>query len=261
MPQSAQVFQCNYCYWIQTFQTANQIRPPTPLEKYHREITEYIDKFLADSQIDELRHSSVAPGVSRKYQGQVTYNLLVGLNKQIKTRTTNLLRLRAFLNEHIKNAIFTRDIIVSKQQANNTDIKVIRSAYIRPRDPTNFKDRAIIKLSKSLNGVIRIVAWLWFTKLQPFTMAFLGAISAAFSIIVLFGELANFLEWRLNLMGWMLQRDDGGDYFKANLIAFIPLGYMLKCAYFGLFKMKVTGIYALHWNKQTDPSSLLFSCT
>ena len=40
----------------------------------------------------------------------------------------------------------------------------------------------------------------------------------------------------------------------------IPLCYLLTCSYIGLFSMKVSGIYALHNHKQTDPSSLLFSC-
>ena len=39
----------------------------------------------------------------------------------------------------------------------------------------------------------------------------------------------------------------------------IPLGYICASSYYGLFKIKVQSVYALHRNQKTDPPCLVFS--
>ncbi|EGR27402.1 LMBR1-like conserved region family protein, putative [Ichthyophthirius multifiliis] len=50
------------------------------------------------------------------------------------------------------------------------------------------------------------------------------------------------------------------DVLKIQIITLIPLLYMIFNAYYGYFRLKISGIYGLYSNHQTDAPSLLFTC-
>ena len=40
----------------------------------------------------------------------------------------------------------------------------------------------------------------------------------------------------------------------------IPFGYMFFAAFYGLFEFDQVQFLALHWNQNTDPYCLMYSC-
>ena len=50
-----------------------------------------------------------------------------------------------------------------------------------------------------------------------------------------------------------------GSFFIANGLCLIPLTYMCTASYYGMFRVKINAIFALHAHQMTDPGSLAYS--
>lgn len=48
------------------------------------------------------------------------------------------------------------------------------------------------------------------------------------------------------------------SYWETQLVIFIPLTYITFCVYYGLFHMKIGGLFGFYKNHHTDGTSLMF---
>jgi len=74
------------------------------------------------------------------------------------------------------------------------------------------------------------------------SLIFLG-----FSIIVLLGEISIFSGYRLiNILGFFLNKDENftGTWF----LSLMPICYLAVCVYYGLFHMKLAGLFGFYKN-------------
>lgn len=58
--------------------------------------------------------------------------------------------------------------------------------------------------------------WYWFTKIEPKLVFALGFVFAAFSIIVVVGEITIFQDYQLSLFGWVVREES--SYLKTQVI-------------------------------------------
>ena len=163
--------------------------------------------------------------------------------------TTDILRLIYFKKETIEEAILTQDIIQSKVIGH----REIKSFFLTDRDSR-----------KCCSRLILFFQYLWYAHLKQILNGLLAVIFTCLSIIILYAELAHTFGYEHNVIYDVVTVPNlttTADYVFANLKCMVFLIYLTYATNYALFQLKVSNIYALHANRHTDPSSLLFSCT
>ena len=98
---------------------------------------------------------------------------------------------------------------------------------------------------------------------MTFLFFFASIIFICLSLGIIFFEVSLYLDWDHSSVyeGWTTysQENTSQSFFVANLVCIIPLAYICSCSYYGLFRIKVSSIYAIHANQKTDPPCLVFS--
>ena len=78
------------------------------------------------------------------------------------------------------------------------------------------------------------------------------------SAAVILAESSLFIDFPIAVLP-LLFEDDYGIIFT-QIICLIPFSYILYCTYFGLFYLKLPGLYGLY-KQNTEPSSLVYSAS
>lgn len=100
--------------------------------------------------------------------------------------------------------------------------------------------------------------------MTPILFIMTAILFSLLTLTVIFFEFSLYFSWDANngiYEAWTTFSDNNksSSFFLANLFCIIPLCYICSASYFGLFRIKVSSVYALHRNQQTDPPCLVFS--
>ena len=96
------------------------------------------------------------------------------------------------------------------------------------------------------------------TKWSSYSCAVLALFCGVLSILTTIGELGILLFPNNQFVEKQFRKDLGG-FVITNFLILIPLGYLCFCTYYGLFNIKLSGLYELHSNKTSDSGSLVFA--
>lgn len=93
--------------------------------------------------------------------------------------------------------------------------------------------------------------------LLPCLATILGLICSALSIILIIAEMTLFLtEYNLSVFGYLIHLFQD-SFVLILLFTMIPLCYMINTTMYSLFHLKLSGVYGIYKNKNTDAESLL----
>ncbi len=168
---------------------------------------------------------------------------MVRLHKKFIEESNDLQRTKAFFNEKITHCVFTEDVLL----AMNSSDRKIRSSAINHNNPRSC-------WAKTQDCWL----WLWYCRVRGPLMIALGIIFSLASIIVLYAEFTNIIDFQFSLLHGFVY-DGNDDYFSIIYTCAIPLAYLCAATSFGLLKLKVLNIYRLHPNRQSDSYCLLYS--
>lgn len=93
--------------------------------------------------------------------------------------------------------------------------------------------------------------------LKPAFYRILSIITTVFSLTIVFGESTLYLQSNISPLRIIFQYDY--DVFTSELLILIPLIYIVVTSHLPLFEIRLEGIYGLYKNKNTQPSSLIYS--
>ena len=105
--------------------------------------------------------------------------------------------------------------------------------------------------------LLEVSEWYWHTRVKPSLSRCMAVLCWGLSLLVVLGESTLFLDQPVGLLPLLFQTDHGNTATQA--LCAVPLVYILTCADFALFKLKLTGFYGLYGHNQTDPSNLAWS--
>ena len=80
---------------------------------------------------------------------------------------------------------------------------------------------------------------------------FMGAFMIVAEVTMFLGIDTSLLS--LVLSSDQFQENEAISFLSSNLMCLLPLIYIAITSNYGLFKLKLTGFYGMHKNKQTDP--------
>ena len=105
--------------------------------------------------------------------------------------------------------------------------------------------------------------WLYYAYVQQYFYFVLGILFALFSFVLVLGQMSIF--WHTgngnNKENLVKSFFFGTGVLSTNIAILLPLAYISACTFYGLFKIKILGLYSLNANQQTDAFSLVFSAT
>ena len=86
--------------------------------------------------------------------------------------------------------------------------------------------------------------------MTPIFSILLGIFFTMLTLLVILFEVTLYLNWDHSSLynEWTnySETNESGSFFLANFLCIMPLGYICAASYFGLFKIKVQSVYALH---------------
>eukprot|EP00455_Lapot_gusevi_P053130 TRINITY_DN8222_c0_g2_i4.p1 TRINITY_DN8222_c0_g2~~TRINITY_DN8222_c0_g2_i4.p1 ORF type:complete len:525 (+),score=142.60 TRINITY_DN8222_c0_g2_i4:200-1576(+) len=159
------------------------------------------------------------------------------------------LELLAQLNFKVKRAVSEmRRVAHQWEHLVTKTLKVEERAVELERNPApEFKD-----------AKVRYILWHLQNSRKMLLYKLLGAVCALFSASVIWCEMTMFSSRSLSIFQIML---DGvqNDAVAVQLVTMLPLAYISVCAFFALFRLRVTKLYHVHDGQQTDLNSLMFN--
>jgi len=78
------------------------------------------------------------------------------------------------------------------------------------------------------------------------------------TLILIFGKITMFVNYPLNIFGIIINKHFSDSLILLNLACVIPLTYLFVCSLSGLFHIKLSGVFSMHRNQNSDTNSLLF---
>ena len=120
-----------------------------------------------------------------------------------------------------------------------------RALYNEHEMPRNSENRMC---SRWLNRI----QYFYRVHLTPLLRCILGVIFGLLTLLVIFFEVSLYLSWDVSgfYESWTTYsyENEGQSFIITNLLCMIPLSYICAASYYGLFKIKVQSVYALHSN-------------
>jgi len=92
--------------------------------------------------------------------------------------------------------------------------------------------------------------------IRPWILRVIGVICATLTIILILSEITNFTQIKLCVFGFLIENSK--NIYLLNLYVIIPLFYTTLCSLYGVFNLKIYGIYHISKGRKTDANSLLF---
>lgn len=99
--------------------------------------------------------------------------------------------------------------------------------------------------------------YLYQVYLKPIRYRVLSIITGIFSLTIVFGESTLYLQQNIAPLRIIFQYSY--DVFTTELLILIPLTYIILASHLPLFEIRLEGLYGLYKNKNTHPSSLIYS--
>ena len=164
---------------------------------------------------------------------------LVKLNNEMKKCVENYERAFCSLNESLKEAVWLEDL------DNST--------------PDTFNSR--VGSNKMRFHFWRKFIWHWEKRIFPLISFIMFIFSSFFSIVLVIGEVSIFLFSSDTSIINDIFVNNLNNFLLTTIVIMIPLGYLCFCTFYGIFHVKIYGLYALHPSHQTDSFSLNFSAT
>jgi len=93
--------------------------------------------------------------------------------------------------------------------------------------------------------------------LKPMSFRLLSIITAIFSLTIVFGESTLYLQQNIAPLRIIFQYSYG--IFATEVLILIPLIYIVLASHLPLFEIRLEGLYGLYKDKNTQPSSLIYS--
>lgn len=164
------------------------------------------------------------------------------LHRDTKKAISNYERVGTGLNQYTDEAIWLDELISSKD--------------------VGFKISEIQFSGRNTPCLGRFI-WIWYCYLQQYVYFILGLLFALFSFMIVVGEMTIFFHQDST------QKEETiiktfffkTGYLSTNVTILIPLSYLCACTFYGLFKIKIFGIFSLNSHKQTDAFSLVMCST
>jgi hypothetical protein len=101
--------------------------------------------------------------------------------------------------------------------------------------------------------------WLWECWVSPIFCRIAAVVLAVMGCFVVLGELTLFVEAPVGVFPLMFESDHGD--IGTQLLCMIPLCFIVFTTYFGLFNLKLQGMYGLYPHNNTDPHNLTWSAS
>ena len=184
------------------------------------------------------------PEVCKKRYEKGTISCFEKLHQDVKKAVGNYERSVCGLDRYLQECLWLENLKNSKEMGFvNSDIKFVGSKV----------------------PVLKWVIWAWYAYIQQIAYFLIGIIFAIMSFMLVLGEMT--------IQGvWQKPGEEHGDtlvkvfflntnVMSTNIAILFPLAYMCACTFYGLFKIKIIGLYSLNANKQTDAFSMVFCST
>ncbi len=97
---------------------------------------------------------------------------------------------------------------------------------------------------------------LYYLYLRPWILRILGVICIALTLIMILSEITLFFDIKLCVFAYIIENTN--NIYLINLFVIVPLLYTTICSLYGIFNLKIYGIYHITNSKNTDANSLLF---
>ena len=111
--------------------------------------------------------------------------------------------------------------------------------------------------------MLNSIEYNWKVYAIPCLTKILATIALGLSLLVIALEVGLYFNFQeVNLFRWWTEyshNNPEGSFFLANGLCLLPLGYMCTASYYGMFRVKINAIFALHDKQMTDPVSLAYS--
>ena len=92
--------------------------------------------------------------------------------------------------------------------------------------------------------------------LKPWVLRIIAFFLIILSLATLLSEITLFTNLPLSVFGLLVEQAD--NIYLLNLLCILPLIFLFLTSLYGLFQLKLSGLYTVHHNRQTDAYSLLF---
>eukprot|EP00696_Hemimastix_kukwesjijk_P010995 gnl/Hemi2/23839_TR8004_c0_g1_i1.p1 gnl/Hemi2/23839_TR8004_c0_g1~~gnl/Hemi2/23839_TR8004_c0_g1_i1.p1 ORF type:complete len:597 (-),score=98.49 gnl/Hemi2/23839_TR8004_c0_g1_i1:302-2092(-) len=178
------------------------------------------------------------------------YEALVNLHKRLITAVANVQRCDCKWDELCDTAFYWQDVL---QNQDNPE-KTFQSSL---RTPRQGRWGPCLDLSE----------WWWACVLETKVMRALAVLLGLMSLAFIWSEgtawTEQFFGTDMSLISLTIHASKSDSTNSTNMIyqilVLVPMGYMCCCIYASLFKLKLFDYYQMHFNRHTDPASLVFS--
>lgn len=173
----------------------------------------------------------------------------------MKDATTDLVRKYTFKKEAIEQSQYFKKILESVTQ--HKQYGKAKAIYdLDSEEPQHSEDKCCTRM-------LNRIEYFWLVRVTPLIGVCSAVIACLLSLIVITLEVSLYLDWNEASVyqSWTDYSADSRDlnFYLANFICIVPLSYIGASSYFGLFRIRIQSVYALHPKHQTDPPCLVFS--
>ena len=124
--------------------------------------------------------------------GNINLSKVITLNKKIKRKLQELKRVEHKWDIIMERAFFLEDVIESQH---SIDWK-IRSSFN-------------VEKERKCKDFLDVAEWLWYIKIQPPFLMFVGCISILFSLMIVLGEILIFTDLNKHLISGIVNTNQG----------------------------------------------------
>eukprot|EP01102_Stenamoeba_stenopodia_P012997 TRINITY_DN4154_c0_g1_i2.p1 TRINITY_DN4154_c0_g1~~TRINITY_DN4154_c0_g1_i2.p1 ORF type:complete len:723 (-),score=119.19 TRINITY_DN4154_c0_g1_i2:44-2212(-) len=170
---------------------------------------------------------------------EITYSSLVNLRGQVLNSRADVHRAQALLDQEITTAIELQDIISSVASKE----RVVYSQ--RPPRTGRFSEQ------------LDRLEFIWVKYLETITLRVLCVLCVILSVMTVWSEGTFFVPHPvLSIFAKLVNIPDLPNFLLQSFIT-IPLGYIMICCYYSMFRFRMFNIYRLIPHQETDPYSML----
>ena len=190
----------------------------------------------------------------RYNKGRIGYKRLCELSKRVKDSLQELVRQHAFKVEAIREAIKIEKVHMSSKLVKEENYP--KAIYTEWKSP-HYSERWCC--TRMLNSI----EYNWKIYAIPCLSTILAIFATLLSLVVIALEVGLYFNYQeVNLFKWWTEyshNNPQGSFFVANGLCLLPLTYMCLAGFYGMFRVKINAIFALHDKQMTDPVSLAYS--
>lgn len=199
----------------------------------------FIDTII--SEIPTSQYANIPPGnpVTIDPENDIGYDKLTSLHYKVMFYSHNLAMCKTTYRSITKKAFDAEDVV----KASTSDEKIILWTARQPR----------------VSNIFSLTEWVCQVVLRGPVLKTAAVALGVLSAITLWSECVFFVDKPVLSVFALAIRGTTNSDFLSLVITMGLLTYILVCAYWGLFQLKLFSYYRLIPGKQTDANSILFS--